>query len=197
VIATVEPERSHFAGDDDDRDEEGDHDAAIIHDGLRFNFFYLGYETGYRYARFLPEVTDEPMLRVAPALRQMARSHPRRLRMDLECLRGLPDFEVRLVEQNTDGSDAALCVQARHTTAGYSVMLFSAVSDDTGLEGTGWRVYIERDGNLLHFEPDFLRRDDGHVWLTEVLLEIERQMRGVTSDATPPAQPSRLAHARA
>ena len=148
-------------------------------DGLKLDFFYLGKSSGYEYRRFVPEVIDEPVSQVNPALRAFAEAAPVRTRLDFASLRRLPGQDLRVTDMRLDGAELP-CVELTHRAMGYKAAI---VFGPDPLARP--HVFVDTGAELVRYEPEFLNGGwSPLIWFTQIALEIEKEM-ACNTEVTP------------
>lgn len=142
-------------------------EGAILREGLKLDFYYLGKASGYRYARIQPRIAEDGLLEIAPALRAWIVSDPTRARLELEVLRRLPGFSVSLMRQ--DGAASGFLVSRNDIAYDVAVVF----DPDSGQPS----VCVRFGGDLVEYRSDVLDSPYArHAWLAGTMLEIVRDM---------------------
>ncbi len=145
---------------------------GFIHDGLKLDFFYLGKESGYRYAKVVPEIIDGHTLIVPTQLRQFAGAFPERALLDFDNLRRLRNYRMAILQMPNDDGDICPCIQMTHRTKGFQTIVIL-----TGQPRQPLDVLVKIGTNITRFQASYL---DGRlsdlIWFTPIILDVERQL---------------------
>ncbi len=146
--------------------------GSIHRHGLKLSFYYLGTCSGYQYVRVTPELVNEPMVTVGPALSALADADPVRARLDFANLRRLTNYDIRVSEiAARDGGAPRACVCARHRAREYTVLIETG---DAPLSAPS--VFVETGGRVMQYTPAFLNEDTAaHIWFAPLVLAVERE----------------------
>lgn len=159
--------------------------TSICLEGLKLDFYYLGYASGFEYRKVLPHTADdEPALWAPPAMLGLLRRGLQRTRLDWTNLCSLPQFCVRLCEIAIDASRKP-CLELCHRTEGWKALIL--VGDASGPP----QVMVERHGTMSQFRPEFLAKHwTPHIWFTEIALAVAQEMAAaVCSQQLTPDEP--------
>ena len=146
---------------------------SVYRDGLKFDFYYLGMSSAYRYVKIAPEIADVPVLIGGPVLEAFFDANPVRAVLDFANLHRLSHYSLQLTESELDGVDPArACICLTHHSRPYEILIEFA-ADTSSVP----RIMVDLDGHLFDYEPEFLNPATApSIWFTPLVLAVEREI---------------------